>query len=88
MNVKGIGLSGWKIAQFVERNAAKNNQRTFTTIKNGRYVVRTDLNNGTYTRTVINTDKKGNAISAYTDYVFRDAKKLKEKMLAFLSSKN
>ena len=88
MSITGLGITGWKVAQFVERNATKNNQRTFTTIKNGRYVIRTDLNNGTYSRTVINTNKEGVATEVYSDMFLRCAKKLKEKLISFAQSQN
>ena len=86
MSIESIGITGWKVAQQIERNAAKNNQRTYTTIRNGRYIIRTDLNNGKYSRTVIDTNKEGNAITAYTDLLLRDAKKLKEKLISFVQS--
>ncbi len=88
MSIESLGVTGWKVAQFVERNAAKNNQRTYTTIRNGRYIVRTDLNNGKYSRTVINTNREGDATTVYSDILLRNAKKLKEKLISFVQSQD
>ena len=88
MSIENIGVTGWKVAQFIERNAAKNNQKTYTTIRHGRYIVRIDLNNGKYSRTVINTNKEGNATTVYSDVLLRNARKLKEKLISFVQSQD
>lgn len=85
MSIESIGVAGWQVAQKLERMAAKNGQNTLTTIRNGRFVLRTDLNNDKYSRTVVETNRDGIATSVYSDLMLRNSKKLRAKLASFLN---
>lgn len=85
MSIESIGVAGWRVAQKLERMAAKNGQNTLTTIRNGRFVLRTDLNNDKYSRTVVETNREGIATSVYSDLMLRNSKKLRAKLASFLN---
>lgn len=79
-----IGVSDtWRVAQRIERIAAAQGHDTFTTAKQGRYIVRTDLNNGKYVRTVVESNEEGIAVRAYSQ-LMRKADKLKAKIKSFI----
>ena len=86
MGIEKIGTAaGWQVARQIERHSLKNGHATLTTIRNNRFVIRTDLNNGKYARSVVEMNKSGIATNAYSDILLRDSSKLKAKLASFLS---
>lgn len=80
MHIGTIGKSQiHMVASRIERLANKNGHNTLTSIKQGRYVLRTDRNDGTYVKTVLMSNQNGVVQKAYSRLI-KNATKLKEKL--------
>lgn len=84
LSIGTIGKSaGHIVSSKIERIANKQGYQTLTSIRNNRYVIRTDLNNGKYGKTVLKLNKNGVVTEAFST-LQNNARGLKNRLKAFL----
>lgn len=71
------------LVQQIVRDSAKSGHQTLTSLRPNKYIIRTDLNNGTYGKTMLILNNKGTVSRAYT-MLMKKAAVLKNKLAAFL----